>query len=137
MTHFQPHHREVLGTLGRGRALGVCSNFSHTPTARRVLDGAGLRASFDAVVISEEVGIRKPRAEIFDAGLAALGTAAEETVHVGDNLVSDVDGASARGLRTVWVTRRIADPQAALRAHPGARPTWVVGDLGELPALLG
>ena len=56
-------------------------------------DGAGparrLRVSnghLDALVISDAIGIRKPRAEIFEAVLGELGVAPEETLHVGDNL---------------------------------------------------
>ncbi len=133
---YLDHHAEVLAELGRERSLAVCSNFSHTPPPARVLGEAGLRPALDAVVISEQVGIRKPRAEIFQAVLDELGIAPEDAVHVGDNLVADVDGAARLGMRTVWVTRRVADPEATLQAHSGASPHWVVADLAELPALL-
>ena len=117
-------------------ALGVCSNFSHTPTARRVLDHAGLLPHLHAVAISEEVGIRKPRREIFEALLGELDVDAGDVLHVGDNLSADVDGAAELGMRTVWIHRRIPDPDAALREHAGARPTWSIADLSELPAIL-
>ena len=133
---FLSHHVDVLKELSAGRQLGVCSNFSHTPTAQRVLEAARLHESLAAVVISEGVGYRKPRAEIFEAALAELGVPAEQTVHVGDNLDADVDGATRVGMRTVWITRRVSDAQAALRAHAGAEPTWIVEDLAEVPALI-
>jgi HAD superfamily hydrolase (TIGR01509 family) len=136
MATYVPHHAEVLAVLGVRRSLAVCSNFSHTRTAHRVLEAAGLRAALDAIVISEQVGIRKPRPEIFEAVLHELGLTASEAIHVGDNLVADVDGAARVGMRTVWLTRRVADPPAALATHAGAEPTWIVGDLSELPSLL-
>ncbi|HXZ86761.1 MAG TPA: HAD family hydrolase [Myxococcota bacterium] len=133
---FQPHHPEVLARL-RGRArLAVCSNFSHSDTAREVLASAGLLEHFDAVVISMDVGLRKPRAEIFRAALAALGAAPEETLHVGDSLEADVGGAAPLGIRPVWITRRVADREGALRAFAGPAPAHTVTDLAELEPLV-
>lgn len=130
------HHRDVLQGLSTSARLGLCSNFSHAPTAERVLDEAQLSDLLDAVVISESVGIRKPRQEIFQATLDALGVEAHETLHVGDNLKADVEGAAALGIRTVWVTRRIANPEAALRDFSGPKPDFQIGDLSELLQIL-
>jgi len=132
-----PHHREVLDRLGRGAKLGICSNFSHTGTALRVIEEAGLRSYLDAVVISDDLGLRKPRPEIFLATLDALGVAAEEALHVGDDLRDDVGGAAPLGIRTVWITRRVRDPEAKLRDWDGPSPDWTVADLAELEELVG
>jgi putative hydrolase of the HAD superfamily len=135
VTHLA-HHPEVLARL-RGRVrLAVCSNFSHSPTALRVLEEAGLRWLFDAVIVSDAVGYRKPRAEIFRATLGALGTAPAETLHVGDSLSADVAGAAALGLRTAWLTRAVRDPERARREHTGPAPHHVVSDLAEVAALV-
>ena len=135
VTHVA-HHPELLARL-RGRVrLAVCSNFSHSQTARFVLERARLLAHFDPVVISEDVGIRKPRAEIFEAVLAGLGLAPGEVLHVGDSLSADVAGAAARGMRTAWLTRRVPDPDAALREYTGPKPDRVIADLAELEPLL-
>lgn len=131
-----PHHAGLLAELAGRYRLAVCSNFSHTPTALRIVQEAGLRPYLDAVVISEEVGFRKPGAPIFRATLGRLGAAAEETVHVGDQLVADVQGAAELGMRAVWLTRRVADAEADLREHGGPAPSAIIADLGELPALL-
>jgi putative hydrolase of the HAD superfamily len=131
-----PHHARLLEALCGRFALGVVSNFSHTPTALDVLRDAGLAPALDPVVISEQVGIRKPHPEIFEVALARLGLPAQEVVHVGDDLVADVAGAAGLGMRTVWVTRRKADPDALLSAHAGAPPTHRIADLAELPAWL-
>jgi putative hydrolase of the HAD superfamily len=134
---FHPHHVEVLERL-RGRAkLAVCSNFSHTDTARAVLVDAGLASHFESVVISMDLGIRKPRPEIFRAALESLGAAPEETLHVGDDLAADVAGAAPLGIRTVWLTRRVRDPAAALASYSGPRPVHSIADLAELEKLLG
>jgi putative hydrolase of the HAD superfamily len=130
------HHAHVLANLRRSARVGLCSNFTHSATARRILDESGLSQHLDAVVISEDVGLRKPRREIFDAVLVELGAEPAETLHVGDNLEADVAGAAACGLRTAWLRRRVPDPEQALRSYKGPPPDWILDDLSELPSLL-
>jgi putative hydrolase of the HAD superfamily len=130
------HHRGLLRAL-RGRlSLAVCSNFTDTETALAVLGEAGLRDSLEVVTISEAVGWRKPRREIFESLLGELGLAPGEVLHVGDNLEADVGGAAALGMRTAWLTRRVGDPAAALERYKGPPPDLTIADLAELPALL-
>jgi putative hydrolase of the HAD superfamily len=130
------HHVPLLSELHTALKLGVCSNFTHTPAAVRVLEEAGLAPHLDAVVVSEEVGVRKPRKEIFDEALRRLGVSASEAVHVGDNLAADIGGAAAAGMQTVWLTRCVSDTHAALRAYAGPWPAGRVRDLAELPGVL-
>jgi FMN phosphatase YigB (HAD superfamily) len=130
------HHLAVLDAL-RGRVrLGLCSNWSWTPAALAILEATGLRERLDALAISHDVGVRKPRPEIFTAALDALGVSPAETLHVGDNLEADVAGAAALGIRTVWLTRCVADPAAARARVPAARPDWEIRDLAELAGVL-
>jgi HAD superfamily hydrolase (TIGR01549 family) len=131
-----PHHPEVLERLRGKVRLAVCSNFSHSQTALRILEDAGLRWHFDAVLVSDATGYRKPRREIFEATCALLGVPAGETLHVGDHLKLDVAGGSAAGLSTAWLVRRVRDPDAALRDHAGPPPTHVIRDLAEVPGLV-
>ena len=131
------HHAPLLAELASLRAIGLCSNFSHSQTAVGILEQAGLARHLAAVVISDAVGLRKPRREIFEAVLARLGVAPEQTLHVGDSLRADVVGAAALGIKTAWLTRRVKDPRAALEAHRGPAPDFTIRDLAELPALLG
>jgi HAD superfamily hydrolase (TIGR01509 family) len=131
-----PHHAALLARLHQRFRIGLCSNWTWTPTALAILEVTQLRASFDAIVISADHGLRKPRREIFESTLAALGVAPEEAVHVGDNLKADVSGAAALGIRTVWITRRVGDPATALARHTGMRPDHVIADLAELESVL-
>lgn len=130
------HHGRVVGELGRRVRLGLCSNFSHSAMALGVLDDYGLRSHLDALVISDAIGIRKPRSEIFDAVLDELGVEPAETLHVGDSLRADVGGAAPLGIRTVWITRRIPDSERALREYEGPPPDHVIADLAEIDDLL-
>ena len=136
-TRFHPEHVEILAALAPRVRLGICSNFSHAPTARRLLAEAGLLPHLDAIVISEEVGFRKPRPEIFRTALAGLGVEAAEALHIGDSLEADVAGASGAGITTVWLTRRVSDPEKALERYAGPAPRHVLRDLAGLHALVG
>jgi HAD superfamily hydrolase (TIGR01509 family) len=130
------NHQRILGDLARRVRLGLCSNFSHSAMALSLLDDCGFRTHLDALVISDAIGFRKPRAEIFEAVLAELGVAPEEALHVGDSLSADIGGAAPLGIRTAWITRCIADCEAALRAHEGPSPDRVIADLSEIEELL-
>lgn len=131
-----PHHVGLLRRLRERGPVGLCSNFTHAPTARRILDESELTAHLDPIVISVDVGLRKPRPEIFESLLRGLGCPPASTLHVGDNLQADVAGAAALGMRTAWLTRRVPDPDAALAAYGGPAPDHVIADLEEIPELL-
>ena len=135
-SEFHEHHVEVMQRL-RGRVkTAICSNFSYSPTALRVLDSAALLPHFDAISISDAVGYRKPRPEIFHETLRELGVTPAEALHVGDRLDADVAGAFGAGLQTAWITRRVDDPEAKLEEHAGPEPSHVIEDLAELDDIL-
>ncbi len=136
LVRFVDHHPDVLAGLKESVGIALCSNFSHGLTARRVLDDCALGEYFDSIVISDEVGIRKPRREIFEAVLCELDLPPHEVMHVGDKLDADVAGAAALGLQTAWITRRVRDPAGQLESHGGALPDHQIADLSELSALL-
>lgn len=135
-TEVPGHHAGLLAELQQRVRVGLCSNFSHSPTALGILEEADFQRHFHAIVISDAVGIRKPRIEIFEAALAGLGVTAKEVLHVGDSLRADVGGAASAGIPSVWITRRIRDPEQKLRDHDGPAPDYVIDDLAELTGLL-
>ena len=86
----------------RGLKTGLVSNAMDPPwILLRDLDEQDLAERLDAVVFSSEVGVRKPRPEIFHAALYKLDVPAEESLFVGDRLYADVRGARDIGMRTV------------------------------------
>jgi HAD superfamily hydrolase (TIGR01509 family) len=117
--------------VARGLRLAVVSNTMRTPgrTLRRILEGHGLLAPFQHLTFSDEVGVRKPAAEIFRLTLEVLGVPAGEAVHVGDDAVLDVQGAREAGLRTVQVVPAGREP-----ASPA--PDVVIEGLGDLPGAI-
>jgi len=63
------HHGPLLERLARRYRLAVVSNFDYTPTAVDILEREGVAERFSAIVISDAVGWRKPKREIFDEAL--------------------------------------------------------------------
>jgi putative hydrolase of the HAD superfamily len=131
-----PHHEAVLASLAIDYSLALCSNFSHAATARAILEEAGFDEHLQTIVISEETGIRKPRREIFDQVVADIGVAPDEILHVGDKLRADVAGAAAAGMRTVWLTRCVRDPEKELERSSGPLPDFSIENLIDLPVLV-
>ena len=68
---------------------------------RRTLEELGVAERVDRIVLSGEVGVRKPAPGIFEQALAQLGLDPLEAVFVGDRLVEDIAGAAAVGMSTV------------------------------------
>jgi len=117
----------VRELAARGVSLGIVSNTGRTPglILRRVLERHGLLRHFAVISYSDEIGVRKPDAEIFRSTLARAGVASEQAVHVGDNSEADVVGAQAVGMRGAHYT-------AGFRA-PAAGADLLIPDLAMLP----
>jgi len=87
----------------RGLRIAVVSNFDGRLT--RLLEGLHLAPLVDAVVHSSRAAAAKPDPAIFRAALAALGVAPSAALHVGNDVVADVEGARAAGLAAVLIQR--------------------------------
>jgi len=107
---------EVVPTVSalkeRGLRLGIISNWDSR--LRGLLDAHGLSPQFDPIVVSCEAGVEKPGAGIFTHALRAAGLAPEETLHVGDDLVSDYEGARSAGMTGVLLVRKGSPPAGVL-----------------------
>lgn len=127
---FYPDARETLRTLrARGLKLGVVSNWD--TRLRRIANETGLADLVDFVIISAEVGVRKPEPGIFDRALKLGGVEAGDALHVGDLFEEDVLGAHRAGLQPVFLDR-------GGRGVPSSEfPVWVIHNLAELTARLG
>ena len=82
----------VLRARRAGLRTGLLSNSWGNEYPRE-----GWDEMFDAIVISGEVGMRKPEPDIFAHVLSRLGVPAEQTVFV-DDLAHNVDAAQALGI---------------------------------------
>lgn len=60
---------------------------------------------FDEIVISGAFGKGKPDPSIFEHVVQLTGNTVEQALMVGDNLMTDILGASQVGMRSVWINR--------------------------------
>jgi putative hydrolase of the HAD superfamily len=87
----------------RAAVVIVSNNLLHEQ--REKLRGCELDRYVDVLVVSEEVGVSKPAARIFEVALERAGVSGHEAVMVGDSWANDVEGARAAGIRAVWFNR--------------------------------
>lgn len=96
-------HPTLTAWQAQGIELGIISNFDTRLYA--VLDALDLTRYFKSVTLSTEVGAAKPDRTVFAAALAQHGCAPHEAWHIGDSLEDDYQGATAAGLRALWLRR--------------------------------
>ena len=128
---FPAHHRPLLERLARRHRLAVVSNFDYTPTALAILDAAGVRELFAAIVVSDEVGWRKPRADIFEEAIRRTGVEPRRTLFVGDRADIDVAGAHGMGMDSAWINPGREPLPAGIPP-----PLYEIRDLAELEAIV-
>ena len=96
--------KQVLSVLkGNGLRLGLTSNWQRG--LNHFCEELGIATYFDAIVSSAEVGYEKPDPRIFKEALTRLRTSPEHTLHVGDSIDEDFQGATAAGLEALLVDR--------------------------------
>jgi putative hydrolase of the HAD superfamily len=102
--HLIPGTLEMLGTLRQRYRLGLLSNFTHGPAAWRILTQTGLIPFFDVILISGELGYRKPSLFLFQKLVGQLSSENDGVLYVGDDPEADIFGALRAGLQPVWTT---------------------------------
>jgi putative hydrolase of the HAD superfamily len=110
---------------GRGYELGLASNYDSR--LRSVAAGLPDLRPVRHLVVSSEVGWRKPAGDFFAAVCRVTRLPAEQIALVGDDRVNDYGGARAAGMRPVFF-----DPE---NEHPDLVPR--VTSLGELGCVPG
>jgi HAD superfamily hydrolase (TIGR01509 family) len=111
-------HALLDALRGRGLKLALVSNTASPEwLLRPILERQGIAQRVDTVVLSSEVGKRKPHPAIFERALAELEVDAADAFFVGDRLDADVFGASRLGMRTVQALWFRAD-DAPVDAEP-------------------
>ena len=98
------------------------------------LDGGAYVAGLEEATGRPAVICGKPAATFFESVLAMLGTTAERTAMVGDDVVNDVLGAQAAGLVGVLVRTGKYRPEDLDR--PEGRPDLTLDSIAGLPGLL-
>ena len=96
------------------------------------LKSTGLYGLFDGIVISSDVGVKKPYEEIFHIAFERFGVNAGNSIYVGNDLRDDVLGATKVGMKTVYIETL----QSGKYDVDLPNPTHVVKDHREMKDLL-
>ncbi len=135
----RPRLKETMETLhSMGIRLGVVSNIISTTLVPYALKEYGIEAYMECVVMSSEVGIRKPDPRIFEVAMNKMHATAAETGYVGDTISRDVLGSRNAGL---GLCVRIDNPaiahrDAAFQGPDAPRADFVIHELDELVPIL-
>jgi len=114
--------RDLLGRLRCRYRLGIVTNGS-MQSQRGKLRGLQIEEFFDPIIVSEEVGHRKPEFAIFCLATRSWSIPHAELLFVGDDSLKDVGGARGAGMITLQVLGEpaaVAEPEIA-RAVTAAR----------------
>ncbi|MFJ7975850.1 HAD family hydrolase [Peribacillus sp. JNUCC 23] len=84
---------------------------------------------FDHIVISGGFGKGKPDVSIFEHALERMDVSKDEVLMVGDNLMTDILGASRLGIQSVWINRHEKERNEVI-------PTYEITHLEELYPIL-
>jgi FMN phosphatase YigB (HAD superfamily) len=116
---------DLDGLRATGWRVGIVTN-GMADNQLGKLRQTGLADVVDGHAVSGVEGVRKPDVRLFEIAAQRCGTRlAKGGWMVGDNLVADIAGAQAAGLRSIWVDRGMwprpehrADHVVA-EGHPG------------------
>jgi putative hydrolase of the HAD superfamily len=111
----EPKSAAVLASLSaRGHLLGIASNFDGR--LRDLVESLPALRPIRHLVVSSEIGWRKPASEFFVQTCRQAGAEAEQILYVGDDVVNDYEGARAAGLQAL-----LFDPHRRAAILPHAR----------------
>jgi putative hydrolase of the HAD superfamily len=131
-----PDLHPVLDEIHTGDyRLGMISNAGNADNVQRLIDKVDIRKYFDPVLISSDVGLRKPHSLLFDAVLNAWHLPAEQVVMIGDMLNADVLGAQRVGMHQIWITAE-ADNESNRQNATAIDPEASTEKLRDIPMLI-
>jgi len=122
-----PNAMETLHYLHKKYPLFIITNgFDEIQGTK--MSSSGITEFFKGVITSERVGSKKPEKKIFDHVLTKYGFRASEAIMIGDNLLTDIQGAHNASIDSVFFN-------PAKVVH-GVKVNHEISDLAELKSIL-
>lgn len=91
----------LLDEISKKMKIAIITN-GITQRQKEKIRNSGLNNCIETILISEEVGYRKPDKIIFDIAVDILDVRAEEVLFAGDNLELDIRGSQNAGMIAAW-----------------------------------
>lgn len=118
-----PNVLEALGALRKkGYRLWLLSNAQQIFTAYE-LRHLGLGRQLDGIYLSSDYGCRKPDVRFFQALLKEQGLEPKSCLMIGNDLHTDIAGARAAGLDTLYMHTNLTPPDQR-EADPALHPKY-------------
>jgi putative hydrolase of the HAD superfamily len=133
-----PGTAEMLEVLRSKYRLGLLSNFTHAPAVREALSRLKVDSYFDFILISGELGHRKPGAVVFSKLIEQFGMPKQQIAYVGDDPVADIQGALDAGIQPIWTHYAAIHTQRPFKElpEPVEPPIPIIENWDDLLALL-
>jgi putative hydrolase of the HAD superfamily len=128
-TNLFPHCIELLEYLTEKKYPMHLITNGFEKTQYQKIKNSGIDRFFTHMVTSEQAGIMKPHAAIFEYALNLTKSTAEKCIMIGDTLEVDILGAKNMGMDTVYFNP--AKPH-----NDKVIPTYVIESLNELKTIL-
>jgi putative hydrolase of the HAD superfamily len=116
----------VVERLARHFQVGIISNGS-PDVQHHKLDNLGITDLLNCIILSEEVGIKKPDTAIFYTAANTLNKRPDECLYIGDSYQNDVMGARQAGMKTCWV-----NPEYLVLSSSDIKPDIQISSLDEI-----
>jgi len=117
---------DTIRHLHQNYHLAIISD-GQTAYAVPELNAVGLAGYFDPIIISGDVGVRKPHERLFTAALTAMQMKPSEVLFVGNDMYRDVYGAKRVGMTTVF-----CKSNQGLMEKEGVTPDYIIYQFPEL-----
>lgn len=117
---------DTIRQLHQNYHLAIVSD-GQTAYAVPELNAVGLAGYFDPIIISGDVGVRKPHERLFTDALTAMKMTPSEVLFVGNDMYRDVYGAKRVGMTTVF-----CKSNQGLAEKEGVTPDYIIYQFPEL-----
>ena len=97
--------KEALKELSESYKIGLISNIGISPgwVIEKVFKIHDIEKYFKLTLFSDETGYYKPKPIMFERALKKLKCKPQNAIHIGDRLETDIKGANACNMFTIWL----------------------------------
>lgn len=92
----------------------------------------------DLIIVSDEIGVRKPNPKLFIHCLKKFGVKGNETIYIGDRIDKDIIPALMNNIYSIYIHRggKYDTHKTNMKFPPEASPDYEISDLSELGAII-